>query len=177
MSGLRLAPTLGLYAALALAGVAWLHLGGRVAPARLWRPREVARDAALGIAAGLAVVLVTRVAARFSPRAREMEAEFRWALGPQTPWGVPLIAAASAVGEEMFFRGALQAHVGLWIQAAVFGAFHIPFTKRLLGWPVFAAGAGLMFGWLLQTTGSLWAPVLAHAMINQINLTVIAGRR
>jgi hypothetical protein len=157
-------------------GWAWLAIGGRAAPLKLWRSRNVARDFGIGVAVGLGIVLLSRAAAA-SGQARKMEAEFGRMIGRPPLIAIPMIALASAVGEEMLFRGALQAHVGIWIQALIFGALHIPFTWKLAAWPVFAALVGLLFGWMTEGTGNLWSAVLAHATINQVNLTLIAGRR
>jgi hypothetical protein len=138
-------------------------------------PKDLLRDAALGLGAGLAVAGLSRLAAR-APAGRDMEAEFGQFIGRPGAASVAALAILSAVGEEYFFRGALQAHVGLWWQAAIFGACHFPPSRKLLAWPFFAGALGLAFGWMTAATGSLWAAILAHATINQMNLTFIARR-
>ncbi|MBI2898942.1 MAG: CPBP family intramembrane metalloprotease [Planctomycetes bacterium] len=173
---LRLPPTFLLYGLMAVAGWAWLWAGGRRDPARLWVSRDVGRDLALGLGVGAGVLALTRGAAAFSRNAAEMEAEFGRAIGRPPRVAIPALAMASAVGEEMFFRGALQAHAGVWVQAALFGALHVPWSRKLAGWPVFAGLVGLLFGWTTAWTGNLWPSVLAHAAINQVNLWMIAER-
>jgi len=106
-----------------------------------------------------------------------MEAEFRTVIGPQSALAVPLLALASAGAEEYFFRGALQSQIGVWAQALVFGALHVPFNARMIAWPFFAGAVGLAFGWLTHWSGNLWPAILAHATINHVNLSVIAFRR
>ncbi len=174
--GLSVPPALALYALLAVAGILWLELGMRRDSLSLWRTRRPALEVGVGIGTGLAVVLLSRLASRLAPGGRAMEEEFARAIGRPSSWAIPVLALASAVGEELLFRGALQAATGIWIQALVFGACHVPFSKALAGWPVFAGLAGLLFGAMVSWTGTLWAPVLAHAVINQVNLTFLARR-
>jgi membrane protease YdiL (CAAX protease family) len=94
-------------------------------------------------------------------------------------WLVLEIPIATAWTEEMLFRGVLQTlavraigpTVGPLVQAAAFGLWHIPDARRV-GDPVFGtvvvtAVAGWVFGWLAKRSGSLLAPVLAHAAFNE----------
>lgn len=173
MPRLSLWTSLGLYAILAVAAWTWIHFTSSTRNLRLWRSEHVARDAAAGIGSGLAVVALVQLAAARVRKFRSMEDEFRGALGALPPAMIPVLAFASAIGEEYFFRGALQTHLGIWIQAAAFGLLHWPLNDRMIAWPFFAAAAGLLFGALTLWTGNLWPAVLAHATINQINLTVI----
>ena len=50
----------------------------------------------------------------------------------------------------------------------LFGALHS--GPRLIGWAIFATLAGLLMGGLFLWTGGLLAPILAHALINGIQL-------
>jgi uncharacterized protein len=81
-----------------------------------------------------------------------------------------MIAILPALGEELLFRGLIQKiftdltrnhHLGIWISAALFSAFHMQFfgfIPRML--------LGAMFGYLLVWSGSLWLPILAHFINN-----------
>ena len=75
------------------------------------------------------------------------------------------LAAVTAGAEELFFRGALLPLIGLLGQAALFGLFH-PVPRRAWAYPVFAAFAGLTFGVLTRSTGSLLPAMVAHFGIN-----------
>jgi membrane protease YdiL (CAAX protease family) len=87
-------------------------------------------------------------------------------------WQLALVALAAGLGEELMFRGLLQAGLarwltipgGVWLALAaaslVFGAFHWLNTT----YAILAALAGVYFGWLLIATGSLWPPIVAHAL-------------
>ena len=82
-----------------------------------------------------------------------------------------------ALGEELFFRGALftiikdwtkKKHLTIFITAFLFSAIHLQFYGFL---PRFLLGVG--FGYLLVFTGSLWAPIIAHFLNN--SMAVIAA--
>lgn len=93
-------------------------------------------------------------------------------------WQLAAVAAAAGFGEELLFRGLVQAGMaeliggpyGPWIAlvaaSAVFGVFHwLNTTYALL-----AMLAGLYFGGLLIATGSLWPPIVAHGLYDFIAL-------
>ena len=75
---------------------------------------------------------------------------------------VVVISVAAGVGEELLFRGALQAELGLAAASVAFGLLHIGGRDTVVfGVWVMAMGAGL--GWLAVLTGGLLAPMVAHA--------------
>ena len=73
-----------------------------------------------------------------------------------------VISVAAGVGEELLFRGALQAEAGLVTASIVFGLLHIGGRDTMVfgGW-VMVMGAGL--GGLAVATGGLLAPIVAHS--------------
>lgn len=82
-----------------------------------------------------------------------------------------------AIGEELFFRGALftiikewtkRKHLTIFITAFLFSAIHLQFYGFL---PRFLLGVG--FGYLFVFTGTLWAPMIAHFINN--SLAVVAA--
>jgi membrane protease YdiL (CAAX protease family) len=75
------------------------------------------------------------------------------------------LALATALAEELFFRGALLGLIGVWGQALLFGLLH-PATRRGWSYTLFTFVAGLAFGYATLWTGSLWAAMLAHFVIN-----------
>ncbi len=87
-----------------------------------------------------------------------------------------VLAAVTAGAEELFFRGALLPVIGLLGQAAVFGLFH-PVPRRGWAYPVFAAVAGLTFGVLTRSTGSLLPAMVAHFGINVQGLWEVRHKR
>jgi len=81
-----------------------------------------------------------------------------------------IIALIPAIGEELLFRGALQnliidwcknIHIGIFITAILFSAMHMQFYGFL---PRMAMG--LLFGYLVIWTGSIWIPVTCHLTNN-----------
>lgn len=97
--------------------------------------------------------------------------------------GVGLINALVLVPlvEETFFRGylgrAFTHHVGRWkgivLQALLF-TFHPSHLRQgVLAW-VSIFGFGILAGWLVDRTGSIWAAWGAHACANLLPLLLIA---
>ncbi|MFP6654259.1 MAG: CPBP family intramembrane glutamic endopeptidase, partial [Myxococcota bacterium] len=87
-----------------------------------------------------------------------------------------LLALASGMAEEMFFRGALQPAVGLGWASLIFGACHFMPRRELAIWSLYALAMGLAFGWLFEWIGHLAAPITAHVVVNGINLPRLARR-
>lgn len=143
----------------------------------------------LGIVATLPPLAVLALIDRFPyeplDRVRQLaEAAIRQMFPEPRLWQLALVAAAAGLGEELLFRGLLQAGLaellgttdlfglatGPWIAlviaSLVFGVFHwLDTTYALL-----AALAGLYFGLLLMATGSLWPPIVAHALYDFVAL-------
>jgi membrane protease YdiL (CAAX protease family) len=90
-------------------------------------------------------------------------------------WGDQVLAVVvfvliAAVGEELFFRGALQRIIrsrmgasSVFASAALFAAFHFD----LLHLP-FLVIAGLALAWLFELSGRLWVPLVAHVIHNAL---------
>jgi len=87
-----------------------------------------------------------------------------------------LVVLAAPVAEEVFFRGflfgGLRGRMSFWPAAAVsgllFGLVHLP------GGPLQVpplAVFGVLLAWLYERTGSLWPPILMHAIQNAISFT------
>jgi hypothetical protein len=83
---------------------------------------------------------------------------------------VIVVALLAAVGEELFFRGAMQnvflewtrnKHTAVWVTAIVFSALHAQFygfLPRML--------LGVVLGYLYIWSGSLWLSMLFHFLNN-----------
>jgi len=80
-----------------------------------------------------------------------------------------LIALSSGFCEEVFFRGILQTETNLLTASVVFGLVHLPNIKYL-PYGLWAFAAGVFFGLLIQATGSIYVPMLAHGMSNFISI-------
>ena len=108
--------------------------------------------------------------------ARELEQEFRFLLAPLSVPGALILAVASGIAEETFFRAVMQPVFGLWATSLAFGLLHYPMNRRLIPWTIIAIVMGFVFGIVYETTGSLFAVALAHALINFFELLDIARR-
>lgn len=87
-----------------------------------------------------------------------------------------IVAVLPAVGEELLFRGLLQKlikrmtgnrHSAIWITAVLFSALHLQFfgfLPRML--------LGVLFGYLLEWTGTLWLPIVAHFVNNAAGVII-----
>ncbi|GAB4535110.1 MAG: hypothetical protein Tsb0020_50490 [Haliangiales bacterium] len=128
----------------------------------------------LGVLVGLAAVLAWRLAVRRYVWAQRLHQDFRSLLGPLTSREILILALASAVGEELLFRGALQPWIGIWPQAAVFALLHVGPGRRFLPWTATSFALAIGFGYLFEWTGDLGGPIAAHFTINYLNLHFIA---
>jgi membrane protease YdiL (CAAX protease family) len=168
----RASLVLGLYGAMALAGL--LLAAGRGDPnvfVFAGRPTWLmASGPGFGIATGLFVVWLSRLATARWQWARDLHGSFKDLLGPLTARDIVILALASSVGEEVLFRGALMPWLGIWIQAGIFAMLHVGPGKRFLPWTGMALVMGFGFGELAVQTGTLAAPIAAHFVINFLNL-------
>src|SRR5262249_11188242 len=131
---------LGLYGALAIAGVVVGAYRGDAnvytLPGREAGPGRFALSPLCGVAVGLLVVFLSRLAVHRFEWARLLHREFRALLGPLGDAETFLLALASSVGEEVFFRGALLPALGIFASSGVFALLHIGPGRRYLPWTV-----------------------------------------
>ena len=88
-----------------------------------------------------------------------------------------LIGVMPAISEELLFRGVIQRQLGrllhndhaqVWITAAIFSAIHFQFQgflPRLL--------LGVLLGYMLVWSRSLWVPVAVHAFNNGMQVLAL----
>ena len=136
-------------------------------------PVRLALSLSLGLALAIVVVAATPALVKRTAWARALHAELKEIISPLSPTEIALLALASGLGEELFFRGALQPVLGLLLTSLIFGALHVGPKKVFLAWTFWAFVMGLLFGSIFELTGVLWGPVLAHVGINQRNMTFI----
>ncbi len=106
--------------------------------------------------------------------AEQLEREFRLLLAPLRFDGVVILAVASGIAEETFFRAIMQPAFGLWVTSLTFGLLHYPMNRRLIPWTIIAIAMGFLFGVVYRETGSLLAVALAHGLINFFELLDIS---
>jgi membrane protease YdiL (CAAX protease family) len=88
---------------------------------------------------------------------------------------IVLLALLAGFGEEIFFRGALQQEMGLWVASLIFGILHGP-SKQL--WPLglWAAVMGALLGVVYEATGNLVVPAVAHALYDGVALFYVKNK-
>lgn len=138
--------------------------------------RDIAVDAGIGVVAGLGVIRLSRELTRRTRWGEALADALADAIGRLSIGECIVLALASGIAEEAFFRGALQPQVGLFAASAIFGLAHLAPRRDLLPWTLFAAVMGLLMGVLFEWTGNLVAPVVAHVVINAVNLRRLALR-
>jgi uncharacterized protein len=161
---------IGLYAAMGLLAIfiaAWrgdpnVFATGPHASA-VWGPP-------IGLLLGVAVVVFCRIASAHWRWAQVLNRSFRDVLGPLTSRDILLLALASSIGEEMLFRGALAPWLGVWPQALVFALLHIGPGRKFIPWTIFACILGAALGYLSEATGNIGGAIVAHFVINSLNL-------
>ena len=156
------------YGSLAVVAALWCGLRGL--DVRLLGG-SLGASALLGIITAVCTVSLGLLAYRFLPTLREISEE----LAPRLVDGAAstslvLVAIFSGVGEEAFFRGALQQEFGLVVASVLFGLAHIGPDRRYLVWTAWAVLAGFVFGFLYEVSGGLLAPILAHSGHNAATL-------
>lgn len=175
-SGARAKVVASFYLGLALAGFLWHAVAqdnndvwrgpGTTALELLWTPL-------LGVGLGLGVIAGFRLLERRFAWLPALHREFRSILGRPSGTELLLLAGASALGEEIFFRGAMLDAWGPWVSSGVFALLHVPPRRELWPWTVSAGLLGLALAGLTTLTGNLGAAVAAHFVINLVNLAYI----
>lgn len=185
----RAAAAVGVHALLGLVGITAAGAAGvDVAAREPWvdvgplageGSAELARQAtSLGVGALATVVLVatSRWLVGRGGWARALADDLGEPVRDAAPAGLVAVAAASGVGEELFFRGFLAQSVGLVLACLAFGALHRATGRARVGYVAWASAAGLVFGAVFFLTGRLAGAALAHAGVNAANLVWLRAR-
>ncbi len=175
----RLLTVLLVQGALGAVGGLWCWATGRSAwahpdPWVRWpSPVGLVLSLALGVAMTLLLVMTSRALVLRTASGRALHLGFREVLGSLSDAEALVFAGAPAFAEEVFFRGALQPEVGWVLASALFGLVHIGPDRRFLLWTGVAVVAGLAFGALHALTGHLVGAIVAHGLVNLLNLHFI----
>jgi len=87
-----------------------------------------------------------------------------------------MIAIVAAIGEELIFRGVIQKifarwtgniHLAIIITGFLFSLIHLQFYGFFPRWLL-----GVMFGYLMVWSGTLWLPIFAHFVNNAVAVLV-----
>ncbi len=126
-------------------------------------------QACLGGGVGQAIGFGARAIIR-RPFMRDLDAQFAERLGPRVGRVSDrlFLSVCAGVGEELFFRGALQHWLGMFITAVFFVAIHgylDPRDRRMMIYGLYMTASMVVLGWLADQYGLL-APMLAHTLID-----------
>lgn len=156
----------------------WIGLRqGRIESTLFFAPSRWWLDLGAGAGCGLGLLGLWELFGRRLDAARRFEALLRGVLGSLDTSQAVGLALLSGFAEELFFRGAVQGAWGVWWATALFAALHSGRDRGLWVWTVFAAVAGLVFGALQIWTRNLLAPIVAHVVVNAVNLSRLARGR
>lgn len=142
----------------------WLALGGAGA---------AFTSGAMGLSFAMALVLFTRLSVARFRWARRLHTELRPVARELGPGHVVLVASLSSLGEELVFRGLLTPLIGVVGSAVVFGLAHQIKGPSRWVWVAWATVVGLGLGAIFTLTGSLVGPIVAHAVVNGVNLAFL----
>ncbi len=129
-----------------------------------------------GLGLGAALAAAGQAATRWTAWGRRLTRILSRIVGSLHPADALLIAALSALAEELVFRGLLLPYAGLTVSSLAFGAAHLIPRHGLWPWSLWAVAAGFALGWVALATGGLLAPVAAHFAVNAVGLLLLAER-
>jgi len=159
------------YLALAVTGVVGLGLSrGRLGLELIADPGSWWTDLGLGLGAGALLLGLWELVRRLASGPRRVERELARLIGELTRGEAAALAVVSAIGEEVAFRGAFQSWIG-WIPSAIlFGVLHLGPGRHYRWWALWAFAGGLGLGLMVDQRGSLGAAILAHLVVNGVQL-------
>lgn len=165
----------------ALGVVAWL-LGWALSQPALEKLRWSAGDAAFGTVATVPMLMAFFACLRWPVgplrRIKQLSEEIIKPLfASRSIAELALVSLAAGLGEEMLFRGFLQACLVQWLPlwpailsaSIIFGLLHL-ITPT---YAVLATLIGLYLGWLFVATDNLLAVVVAHALYDFLALVYL----
>ncbi len=144
---------------------------GRDLHAVVLGPWHWTEQAALGTGAGLVIGFAARALVR-TPWMREVDERFARRIGARvcTATDAVFLSVCAGVGEELFFRGALQHWLGIVSTAVLFVAIHgylDPRERRMLAYGGLLTVGMVGIGAVAEHTGLL-AAMIAHTVIDLV---------
>jgi len=142
-----------------------------------------------GLGLGGLVVLATWAIVRYTERGYWLSRRLAAATQPLPGWSLGPLALAAGVAEEACFRGTLWTPVeyglgpvlgppvALVATSLLFAWAHGGGRSGLRTWTAFALLTSVVLGGLRWWTGSLLAPMVAHAMVDLIHLPLLRFRQ
>jgi len=143
----------------------WLQ-GRTFAEIPLWTESVQMNAVLWGIGLAIVVLLIDGVVYKFAPEYLQDDSGLNDLIFQhRSIWHIAVICGCVAICEEFLFRGVIQHSLGIFWTSVVFASMHWRYFKRwYLILYVFFIGYAL--GWIYLKSGSIWAPILAHFMID-----------
>ena len=161
----------GAYLVIAIIGVIWAgYHHGDISLDIFIGVETLVIDVGLGLASGLGLLLFWGLGRSWIDDMRRVEVEIRHLIGPLETSEALALALISGFAEELFFRGAMQASWGWGWALFVFTILHTGPGRAFRYWTVFALVAGGVFAWLTLERGNLLPAIVAHVLVNGVNL-------
>ncbi len=141
----------------------------------LYQPLSFSReDWLLHAGVCLAFVLLVHAASlaalKYSRVVQRSVRDLKLWLGAIGQMEILILALASGLAEEIFFRGWLLNEIGILYSSILFGLMHLPPNRNWRLWPLFAFVMGLILAALCLWTGTIVYAMAAHAGINYLNI-------
>jgi len=124
----------------------------------------------LGVCGATLAIMATRLLFQRARWARALHDKLRPLVSTESDGVIWFMAIAAAFGEELFFRGFLSVTIGVWLSSLAFGLLHQVRGAGRFGWAGSAFAMGLFLSVLYALTGQLVGCIVAHAMVNVVNL-------
>jgi len=151
-------------------GPAWEHPTPWL---ELRKPAAIALSALLGLVLAAVVIAATRVVVVRFDWGRRLHRDLRPMARDLSLGHILMLAGLSSLGEELLFRGLLTPAIGVGLSAALFGLAHQMSGPSRWVWVCWAVVIGVGLGSVFAATGSLVGPLLAHAIMNAVNLAYL----
>lgn len=157
-------------------GIVWIFFQGRN-PIDLLKIPLNSQFALWGAGFALLVLLVDVGISRFVPEEAADDGGVNERIFRTRPvWHIIAISFVVSVCEEILFRGAVQHAFGTYWTSILFTAIHVRYLRHWVPTGlVFSISYGL--GWIMIQSGTIWAPILAHFLIDVIMGCIIRFRR
>jgi membrane protease YdiL (CAAX protease family) len=159
---------------LALVGIGWASIAGHPLA-----PGPIAPGIVAGVASALGLAVVQLWLLRRAPDylpVRALRQLYRDTLRPLfarvSRLDIAIISVLAGLGEELLFRGAMQAAWGPFVASVLFGLCHIG-GRATVALGLWAALVGGFLAWLAIATEGLLAPILAHTLYDALALSYI----
>ncbi|GFN30611.1 CPBP family intramembrane glutamic endopeptidase [Paenibacillus xylaniclasticus] len=170
---------MNLYATQALTliiGIIWVLFQHRN-PLRLLQLPENDRFWIFGLGLAAAVIILDLLITRLVPDDISDDGGINERLFQARPvWHIIVMSFIVAVCEELLFRGAVQHSFGPYWTSILFAAIHVRYLRHWIPTGlVFSISYGL--GWIYIESGTLWAPIMTHFLVDATMGLIIRFRR